>query len=128
MTSARTTTPRVLLVGFDPRTVPGVDAAMVETAIAMGEDRLRAAHLDFAYCFVAPEDSSADERIVDALRAASCDCVVIGNGIRAPAEFLLLFERIVNLVREHAPGAAIAFNSNPLDSADAALRWIHPDG
>ena len=35
-----------------------------------------------------------------------------------------LFEEIVNLVRTHVPGAAIAFNTAPDDSADAVLRRL----
>jgi hypothetical protein len=37
---------------------------------------------------------------------------------------LKFFEKLVNLVRQHAPGAAIAFNRSPEDTADAALRWL----
>jgi hypothetical protein len=31
---------------------------------------------------------------------------------------------VVNLVRRHAPAADIAFNTNPEDCVDAALRWL----
>ena len=31
---------------------------------------------------------------------------------------------VINLVHRHAPHAAIAFNSNPVDSLDAARRWL----
>jgi len=37
---------------------------------------------------------------------------------------LALFEVVVNVVRKAAPGAAIAFNTRPDDSADAAARWV----
>jgi hypothetical protein len=37
---------------------------------------------------------------------------------------LTIFERVVNLIRVHAPQAAIAFNSNPTDSADAIGRVL----
>jgi len=50
--------------------------------------------------------------------------VVIGGGIRKHEPLLELFEKVVNLVRRHAPDAAIAFNSSPEDTADAALRWL----
>jgi hypothetical protein len=36
---------------------------------------------------------------------------------------LEFFETVINLVRRHAPNAAIAFNTNPENSLDAALRW-----
>ena len=35
-----------------------------------------------------------------------------------------LFERVINLVRRHAPGAAIAFNATPSETYEAAARWI----
>jgi hypothetical protein len=34
------------------------------------------------------------------------------------------FEAIINAVRKAAPNAAIAFNTRPDDSADAAARWL----
>jgi hypothetical protein len=33
-------------------------------------------------------------------------------------------EPVVAAIKQHAPGAAIAFNSSPEDFADAALRWL----
>lgn len=33
-------------------------------------------------------------------------------------------EKVVDLVRQYAPDAAIAFNRSPEDCADAALRWL----
>ena len=116
---------RVLLIGFDPNTVPGVDARLVEMAIAMGEQRLKDAGFDTSYCLVAPDDS-AEARMADALIADTYACVVVGGGIRKPDEYLELFERTVNLIRVHAPDAAIAFNSTGADSVDAVLRWVQP--
>jgi hypothetical protein len=49
---------------------------------------------------------------------------VIGGGIRVPAKSLLLFETLINVVRQAAPGASIAFNTRPEDTADAAARWL----
>jgi hypothetical protein len=46
--------------------------------------------------------------------------VVIGAGIRLPPRGLVLFETIINAVHKGAAGAAIAFNTSPQDSADAA--------
>lgn len=57
-----------------------------------------------------------------ALRGHPWKCVIVGVGLRrAEAE---LFERIVNLVRQHAPDAAIAFNATVPDFYEAAARWI----
>ena len=38
------------------------------------------------------------------------------------------FGQVINLVRRHAPGAAIAFNSTPADTFDAAARWVDIPG
>jgi hypothetical protein len=52
--------------------------------------------------------------------------VVVGGGLRKDDELVEFFEVVVNLVRRHAPQAAIAFNSTPVDCADAAARWLTP--
>ena len=58
------------------------------------------------------------------LASASYDCVVIGAGVRLPPRLLSIFEAVINAVRKAAPRAAIAFNTRPEDSADAAARWL----
>ena len=57
-------------------------------------------------------------------RSQPWECVVIGGGVRRAEEQLGLFERVINLVRCHAPDAAIAFNATPSDTYEAAARWI----
>jgi hypothetical protein len=64
-----------------------------------------------------------DHQIAEKLSAREYACVVIGGGIRKPEPMLEFFETVINLVRRHAPNAAIAFNTNPENSLDAALRW-----
>jgi hypothetical protein len=53
---------------------------------------------------------------------------VIGAGVRLPPNRLALFEAVVNAVHRAAPSAAIAFNTRPDDSADAAARWLPVGG
>ena len=65
-------------------------------------------------------------RITAALEAGQWECVVVGGGIRVPEEQVELFESIVNLIRGHAPQAAIAFNSTPQDIVDAVARRLQP--
>ena len=43
---------------------------------------------------------------------------------RLPPKSLLLFEAVINAVHRAVPGAFIAFNTRPEDSADAASRWL----
>lgn len=38
----------------------------------------------------------------------------------------VLFEAVINAIHRGAPAAAIAFNTRPDDSADAAARWLPP--
>ncbi|GAA4239439.1 hypothetical protein GCM10022254_59560 [Actinomadura meridiana] len=115
---------RVLVVGVDPARIEGWDPAPVLAALARGRARFDEYGIDADMCLVVP-DESPEEVIAEALRAAEYACVVIGGGIRTHEPLLELFERVVNLVRQHAPDAAIAFNTSPEDSADAALRWLH---
>jgi hypothetical protein len=114
----------VLLVGFDPATVPDVDAAMVEYAIEIGRGRLDDAGFAADECLIAFDDPDAEAEVVRCLTAKPYACVVVGGGIRKPEALLERFERVVNLIHRHAPQAAIAFNTNPTDSADAAARTL----
>ncbi|WP_327001115.1 hypothetical protein OHA72_39130 [Dactylosporangium sp. NBC_01737] len=114
---------RVLVIGLDPVKIPGWDPAPVVAAIARGQARFADLGIEADTCLVAP-DEDPDAAIVDALTQHDYACVVVGGGIRKHEPLLELFERVVNLVRQHAPGAAIAFNSTPEDTADAALRWL----
>jgi hypothetical protein len=73
--------------------------------------------------FIRP-DETAGPTVERQLRSANYDCVVIGGGVRLPLRHLALFEIVINAIRKAAPGAAIAFNTRPDDSADAAGRWV----
>ena len=115
---------RVLVIGLDPVRIPGWDPEPVVAAIARGQATFDEYGIEADLCLVAP-DEQPEAAIVEALTANEYACVVVGGGIRKYEPLLELFERVVNLVRQHAPGAAIAFNSTPEDTADAALRWLH---
>jgi hypothetical protein len=58
------------------------------------------------------------------LTASRYDCVVVGGGIRKPEALLELFERVVNLIRVHASGAAIAFNTDGASCYEAVCRVL----
>jgi hypothetical protein len=116
----------VLLVGLDPHAVPGVDARLVDMAIAMGQSRFEQAGIAAEQCLVKPDDS-ATPQIVEQLASKPYDVVVVGGGLRKPEDMLELFETVINLIHRHAPQAAIAFNTNPVTSLDAVLRWLPKD-
>ncbi|BCL12379.1 hypothetical protein [Micromonospora sagamiensis] len=113
----------VLVVGLDPVRIPGWDPEPVVKAIARGQARFEDHGIEADLCLVAPDDNP-EKAIIEALARKDYACVVIGGGIRKHEPLLELFEKVINLVRQHAPGAAIAFNSTPDDTADAALRWL----
>jgi len=118
-----TSSRRVLLIGLDPHAVPGVDAAMVDTAIALGRQGFATHGLAADECLIKP-DASAEPELVTHLTRQPYAVIVIGGGLRKPDNMLELLERVIHLIRRHQPDAAIAFNSNPVNSADAALRWL----
>jgi hypothetical protein len=130
MTSSQGTK-RVLFIGQQPETVdfsdpalpPGFDAAKIHAGIAIGMQQMADRGWAADLCLVAP-DASATEDVKQRLSAVSYDAVVIGGGVRIPPRSLLLFERLVNAIHQAAPAAAIAFNTTPQDTADAAARWI----
>ncbi|MEV0715542.1 hypothetical protein [Asanoa sp. NPDC050611] len=114
---------RVLVIGLDPAMFEEWDPAPVQAAIARGEARFADLGIAADMCLVAVDDA-AEKTIVAALTSNDYACVVVGGGIRKHEPYLEFFEKVVNLVRLHAPGAAIAFNSRPDDTPDAALRWL----
>jgi len=114
---------RVLVVGLDPAKIQGWDPEPVQAAIARGQARFDDHGIEADLCLVAL-DENPEGAIVEALTRKDYACVVIGGGIRKHEPLLELFEKVVNLVRRHAPDAAIAFNSSPEDTSEAALRWL----
>lgn len=114
-----------LILGFDPHTVPGMDGDALR-AVLDGELARFAQHgIDAAMTLLAP-DASAEAAVVAALSEREWDVVVIGGGIRKPEPLLTFFEEVVNLVRQHAPKAAIAFNTSGADSVEAVRRRLPP--
>jgi hypothetical protein len=124
---------RILLLGLDPETVdysdpalpPGMNAEKIRAGIAVAVKQFTDRGWESDVGYIRP-DESAEPTVERLLRAATYDCVVIGGGVRLPPRNLALFEVVINAVRKAAPGAAIAFNTRPDDSADAAARWVAP--
>ena len=125
-------TKQVLFIGQTPETVdfsdpalpPDMNAAKIHAGIATGMQQMQARGWRADLCLLAPPDDSAVAELTQQFAKASYDCVVIGGGIRVPAKSLLFFEKLINTVHRLAPQAAIAFNTQPQDTADAAARWL----
>lgn len=117
--------PSTLVLGLDPVSIAGYDPAPVLEALERGQRRFDELGISHTMCLV-PLDDSAEGTIVEHLRREPWECVVVGGGLRKDEELLEFFEVVINLVRRHAPRAAIAFNTTPVDCADAAARWLTP--
>ena len=124
---------RILFVGQQPETVdfsdpalpPGFDAEKINAGIAIAVAKIEERGWEGDTCMIAP-DETAGPTLAKQLSSARYDCVVIGGGLRLPPKSLGLFELVVNAVHKAAPEAAIAFNTRPEDTAEAAARQLKP--
>jgi hypothetical protein len=122
---------RVLLVGYDPETVdytnpalpPGMTAEKISAGLALAMKLMTDRGWQGDLCLIRP-DQTAGPTVERQLVSTTYECVVIGAGVRLPPRGLALFEVVVNAVHKAAPAAAIAFNTVPEDSAEAAARWL----
>ena len=122
---------RVLLVGQQPETVdftdpvlpPGMTAEKLHAGIGLALKQMAERGWRADLCLIQPNETAGPE-VERTLTAQAYDCVVIGAGIRLPPHSLSMFEAVINAVHRAAPGAGIAFNTRPVDSADAAARWL----
>jgi hypothetical protein len=125
---------RILFVGQKPETVdfsdpslpPGFDADKINAGIAVAVDKIAERGWQGDTCMITPDDAGR-AMLERQLKGAAYDCVVIGGGLRLPPKGLALFETVVNVIHKAAPGAAIAFNTKPEDTADAAARQLGAD-
>ncbi|MFF0138773.1 hypothetical protein ACFYRN_20310 [Streptomyces sp. NPDC005227] len=115
--------PSVLVVGYDPHAIPGVDADSLRQSLEAELARFGERGIDAAMTLVV-FDESAEATLVASLTSKPWDVVVVGGGIRKAEPLLPLFELTVNLIRRHVPRAAIAFNTSGGDSVEAAQRWL----
>ena len=122
---------RVLFVGQDPKTVdfadpslpPGMNAEKIQAGIDLAASQFKARGWIGDLCMISPDDAGL-AILEKQLAGATYDCVVIGGGMRLPPKGLLMFEKVINAVHKAAPDSAIAFNTKPEDTADAAARWL----
>ena len=134
MASGVSILPRVLLVGYDPDTVdfsnpalpPGMNADKIRDGLELTLKEMTSRGWEGALCLIRP-DHMAVKTLERHLASANYACVVVGAGVRLPPQSLVLFEAIINAIHRAAPATAIAFNTRPEDTADAAARWL-PSG
>jgi hypothetical protein len=122
---------RVLFAGQIPETVdysdpalpPGLNAEKIYAGIDVAAAKIAEKGWLGDICNIAPDDGGI-ATLEKQLATTTYDCVVVGGGLRLPPKGLLMFEKVVNSIHKTAPGAAIAFNTRPEDTAEAADRWV----
>jgi hypothetical protein len=125
---------RVLFVGQLPETVdfsdpaipPGFNAEKIQAGIDLAAAKLAERGWQGDLCMI-PPDAAGIAMLEMRLATTAYDCVVVGGGLRLPPKSLLLFETVINAVHKASPNAAIAFNTRPEDTAEAAARWLNAD-
>lgn len=118
----------VLLIGLDPAVVnyerwPGLTAEKLEAGLRRDEATLNDSGYSARTCFI-DHGETAEDTVRSALAETDYACILIGAGVRTDNEEFLLFEKLINVVHEQAPGTRICFNTGPMDSVDAVKRWI----
>jgi len=123
----------VLLVGLEPTLIdfseaayaafPGLDARKVRAALEADKAKLASLGYDADLCLT-DFGETAGAVVEEKLKNKAYDCVLIGAGVRAIPRHFSLFEKLVNVVHEHAPGAKLCFNTKPDDTAEAVQRWV----
>ena len=121
----------VLFVGLDPALIdfskpgyaPGMTAAKVLAGLKASEDELTRLGCSVQTCLTDFGETAAVV-LEGCLQRTPFDCVMIGAGVRNNPDNFLLFEKLVNVVHQHAPQARICFNQLPHDTANAVKRWI----
>jgi hypothetical protein len=120
-------TKKVLMVGWHPSAVnygkyPGLTPEKLEASLHADEARLQELGYQAQLAFIHSADTAAAD-VGGMLKNEAFDVVLIGAGVRKDDDHFLVFERLVNVVHEHAPHARMAFNTGPIDSAAAIQRW-----
>ena len=125
--------PIVLSVGLEPTLInfsdPAYDAfpGMTAEKVMAGLNRDIATLTDLGYdaelCLVDFGETAAAV-LQEQLGKRAYDCIVIGAGVRLIAKNTPLFEKLINVVHQHAPAARLCFNTKPDDTADAVQRWF----
>jgi hypothetical protein len=121
----------VLVIGLDPALIdfsqsgyaPGMDATKVLAGIKSSEDELTRLGCRVQTCLTDFGETAATV-VQRQLEQKPFDCILIGAGVRTNPSNFLLFEKLINVVHEHAPQARLCFNTVPSDTAEAVKRWL----
>ena len=121
----------VLVIGLDPALIdfsqpgyaPGMDATKVLAGLKSSEEELTRLGYSAQMCLT-DFGETAEAVLQSRLKQKRFDCILIGAGVRANPSNFMLFEKLINVVHEHAPQAKLCFNTMPSDTAAAVQRWL----
>ncbi|MFI6624650.1 hypothetical protein [Streptomyces sp. NPDC050528] len=130
-TTALPSDTKVLSIGLHPsapdysRMLDGFDNEAILTArIEAGIAALRKAGFDAVPCLIDTSPDRAEAIVRELLQKHAFGLTGIGGGVRMVPENTLLFERLVSLLTEEAPGIRLCFNASPENTVEALSRWI----
>src|SRR5215831_16323409 len=121
----------VLVIGLDPALIDfsqpgyavGMDATKVQAGLKSSEDELTRLGYSVQMCLT-DFGETAESVVESQLKQKPFDCILIGAGVRANPSNFILFEKVINVVHEHASQAKLCFNTMPSDTAAAVRRWL----
>jgi hypothetical protein len=118
---------RALTIGLHPRALdysrlPDLDEEQLTARVDAANAALRDTEFDITPCLVSASPDEAENDIRAVLATRSFDLVMVGGAVRAIPEHTLLFERVVNILAEAAPGIRFCFNTSPETTLDALRR------
>ncbi|WP_327750198.1 MULTISPECIES: hypothetical protein [unclassified Streptomyces] len=102
----------------------GFDEAALTARIKIGNAALREAGFDVVPCLIDTSEDRAEAAVRKLLQEHTFGLAMIGGGVRMLPENTLLFERLVNVLSDAAPGIRLCFNTAPDNTVDALKRWI----
>ncbi|MEC3918807.1 hypothetical protein [Nocardia sp. CDC160] len=119
--------PRALTIGLHPRAMdydrrPDLDEVELTARVDAANNALRDTEFDVTPLLVDASPDDAESEIRALLANQRFDLVMIGGAIRAFPDHTLLFERIINVLTEAAPGIRYCFNTSPETTLDALRR------
>jgi DNA-binding LacI/PurR family transcriptional regulator len=121
----------VLVIGLDPALIdfsqsgyaPGMDATKVLAGLKSSEEELTRFGYSVQMCLT-DFGETAEAVVRSQLKQKRFACILIGAGVRTNPSNFMLFEKLINVVHEHAPQAKLCFNTVPSDTAAAVQRWL----
>ena len=121
----------VLVIGLDPALIhfsqpgylPGMDATKVLAGLRSSEAELTRLGYRVQMCLT-DFGETAEAVVQSQLKQKRFDCILIGAGVRTNPSNFILFEKLINVVHEHASQARLCFNTMPSDIAAAVKRWL----